>query len=171
MCCVVCCVVVRCAAGLGAGAGVAVSASLQVGSLTLALSYDAVTVSSVSLLQVAVSGASSVAVFGRSMGVFGASATSRIGVSSTTSSAWAADSAVACRVSRGVGKPAHVAVTAMRQGGSLSLGVSYAAPSLSSVRMTNAASTGASSLAFGGGRARKFAQRRRGGCSLGWRRR
>ena len=143
-------VVARCGAGLGTGGSVAVSVGLQGGSLTLALSFDAVKVSSVSLMAVAVSGASSVEVFGHSIGVVGASAKGRIGASSTMGSAWAADSAVACRVSRGVGKPVHIVVSAMRQIGSLSFGLSFAVPSLSSVRMTNAASTCGSSVTVAG---------------------
>jgi len=143
-------VVGRCAAGLGAGGGVLISASLQGGSVTLALSYDAVKVSSVSLVQVAVSGASSVDLFGRSIGAFGVSATGRIGWSSAVMSVWAADSVVLCRVSRGVGRPVYAVLSAMRQAGSLSAGVSYAAPTLSSVRLTNAASTGGSSVTVTG---------------------
>ena len=90
-------VVARCGAGLGGGVSVAVSVGVQGGSLPLALSYNAVRVSSVSLLEVAASGASLVDIWGRSIGVFGESATSRIGGSASTSSAWAADSVVACR--------------------------------------------------------------------------
>ena len=127
-------VVSRYGSGLGIGVGVVVSAGLQGGSLTLGVSYDAAKVSSVGLLQVAVSGATSVAVFGSSLGDFGASVTGRVGASSAMSSVWSADSVMLCRVSRGVGKPVYVVVSAMRQAGSLSLGMSFAAPQLSSVR-------------------------------------
>jgi len=47
-------VVARCGAGLSAGGAVTVSANLLGGSMTVAVSYDAVKVSAVSLLQVAV---------------------------------------------------------------------------------------------------------------------
>ena len=57
-------VVARCGAGLGGGVSVAVSFGVQAGGLSLALSYNAATVSSVSLLEVAVSGASLVDIFG-----------------------------------------------------------------------------------------------------------
>jgi hypothetical protein len=93
-----------------------------------------------------VSGVSSVDLFGRSIGMFGVSATGRIVGSSTMRSVWAADSVIACRVSRGVGRPVYSGVSVMGQAGSLSAGVSYAAPSLSSVRSTNTASTGGSSV-------------------------
>ena len=57
-------VVARCGAGLGGGVSVAVSFGVQAGGLSLALSYNAATVSSVSLLEVAVSGASLVDIYG-----------------------------------------------------------------------------------------------------------
>jgi len=145
-------VVARCGAGLGGGVSVAVSFGVQASGLSLALSYNAATVSSVSLLEVAVSGASLVDIFGQSIGVFSASAAIRIGGSASTSSAWAADSVLTCRVSRGVGKPSHAVLSVMRQAGSLSVGVSFSAPSLSSVRLTNAASTGGGSLTVTGRR-------------------
>ena len=97
-----------CRAGAGYGGGgrtLEVSAGLQRGSLSAAVSYDAPSVSGAggSSSNVASSGAASVTVVGQGgMGVTGSSAGAGVGRSACQASVWASSSGVVCKAPGGL---------------------------------------------------------------------
>jgi hypothetical protein len=94
--------------------------------LSAAASYDAPSVSSAGVSNVASSGAMSVSVSGRGMGAGGPSAGGRVGGSACAASVWRSDSGLVCRVASGLlvlGSP--VVVSSWLQFGSFSRAFSY----------------------------------------------
>jgi hypothetical protein len=141
-------VLCRSCSGLRSGAAVAASSGVQRGSLSAVVSYDAPSVSSAGASNAASSGAASVTVVGScGFGGSGFSAAGRVGGSAGDASLWRSDSVVVCRAGAGHGGGGRtLEVSAGLQRGSLSAGVSYDAPSVSSAGASNAASSGAASV-------------------------
>jgi fibronectin-binding autotransporter adhesin len=140
--------VCRICSGLGDGAAVVVSTGAQGGSLSAAVSYDAVSVSGVGASNVASSGAASVTVVGSGgFGVSGVSAAGRVGGSACVASVWLSDSGLVCRAGAGYGGGGRtLEVSVVMRRGSLSAAVSYDAVSVSGVGVSNVASSGAASV-------------------------
>jgi hypothetical protein len=140
-----------CRAGAGYGGGgrtLEVSVVLRRGSLSAAVSYDAVSVSGVGASNVASSGAASVTVVGSGgFGVSGVSAAGRVGGSACVASVWLSDSGLVCRAGAGYGGGGRtLEVSVVLRRGSLSAAVSYDAVSVSGVGTSNVASSGAASV-------------------------
>jgi hypothetical protein len=143
-------VICRARSGLSWALSAAVSAGVQRGSVSAAVSYDAPSVSSAGVSNAASSGGMSVSVSGRGMGVSGHSAAGRVGGSACGASVWRSDSGLVCRSGAGSGWGQHVLVSAGVQRGSLSAAVSYNAPSVSSAGPSNGVTSGSLSVTVSG---------------------
>jgi hypothetical protein len=143
--------VCRSAGGMRGGAAVLVSSGVQRGSVSAAVSYDAPSVSAAGVSNVASSGAMSVSVSGRGMGVGGLSAVGGVGGSACGASVWRSDSGLVCRVVSGCFSGQVVLVSSGVQRGSVSAAVSYDAPSVSSAALSNVATSGVASVTVVGG--------------------
>ena len=140
-------VVCKAAGGLRGGTVGIVSAGVLRGSLSAAVSYDAVSASSAGASNVASSGGTSVTVVGRGgAGSSGASSKARVGWTACGGSVWLSDSGLVCRSASGGLAGQRVAVSSGRQYGSVSLAVSYNAPVVSGVGASIAASSGGTSV-------------------------
>ena len=144
-------VVCRAGSGLSGALRAIVSAAGQRGSVSAAVSYDAPRVSSAGVSNVASSGAMSVSVSGRGMGVGGLSAVGRVGGSACGASVWRSDSGLVCRVAGGLPGGFGAVVSAGVQRGSMSAAVSYDAPRVSSVALSNVVTSGFVSVTVVGG--------------------
>ena len=101
-------------------------------------------------VSLASSGALSVSVSGRGLGVSGASAVGGVGGSACAASVWRSDSGLVCRTVAGRGRDEVALLSAGVQRGSLSAAASYDAPSVSSAGASNVASSGALSVSVSG---------------------
>jgi hypothetical protein len=95
-----------------AGARSLVSSGRQRGSLSAAVSYDAVSVSGVGASNAASSGGRSVTVVGSGgLGMSDSSVRGRAGASGCAGSVWLSDSGLVCRICSGLGDGAAVVVS------------------------------------------------------------
>jgi hypothetical protein len=122
---------------------VAVTAARVSGSLTEAVSFDAVALSSVRRTNVHATGSLSVTITGASLAARADyTAVARVGATACEASAWDSDSSIVCRVSGGSLSTRRLMVTAGERGGTMTEAGSYDAPALSITRRVNMPSTG-----------------------------
>jgi hypothetical protein len=133
----------RCAAGAGRAqsAQVTFSAGLRVGTATEVWTLDSGTVSSAKSSNRAVTGSSSITVYGLDLALFSSSVANSVGDSAFEASEWVADTSVRSRTAAGIRGSRNVVLTAVVQLGSLSVGISLDTASLASVYGANMAKT------------------------------
>jgi hypothetical protein len=137
--------------GLGGTLRVMLTAGVQVGTLTEALSYDIPSLSSVTGAgDHPATGKTSTTVSGVDFGLFASTVGVRAGFTACESSGWVSDSSVVCKISAGVSRTLRLSVTAGVQVGTRTYAMSYKEPTLTSVAVTNHATTGGSILTVSG---------------------
>ena len=124
------------------------SVGQQHGSLAAAVKYGAPSASAVNLTGAASSGSTLVTVFGHGAGASGLSAKLNVGGTACAASTWQSDSNVYCRTPSALQARAGVVLTAglQRSNATVNVSVNFDAPSVSSVGVSNVASSGSSSV-------------------------
>jgi hypothetical protein len=135
---------ISCKTPSGTGTGLSVGITVgQVESYAAnVLSYDAVSVSSLSPSNSPATGAITLTAIGSSFATADLTGRARVGATSCAASTWVSDSILTCRVSSGVKDMRGVSVTVERQVGTAGQSFSFDAASLSAVRASNIPTSG-----------------------------
>jgi hypothetical protein len=128
---------------------VALSASAQVGTLTLAFTYDSAKITATSPSNGPATGGAFITFAGRNFGAAGPTPTIAIGETLCATSVWTADSAVRCVSQPGIGSLLSVKVSANSLTGTSATFWSYNSPVLTSVSSNSPTSGGAQLTVYG----------------------
>jgi hypothetical protein len=129
---------------------ISITGGVTVGTLTEALSYDAVSLSSVGMANLWTGGAVSVTVTGSQFGVMLHTLMSRVGGTASEATDWVSDTALLAKVARSIRKTHRVVITSGVVVGTLTEAVSYDAPSVSSIAVTNMVTVATQTLTMSG---------------------
>eukprot|EP00286_Rhodomonas_abbreviata_P024601 CAMPEP_0181297044 /NCGR_PEP_ID=MMETSP1101-20121128/5026_1 /TAXON_ID=46948 /ORGANISM="Rhodomonas abbreviata, Strain Caron Lab Isolate" /LENGTH=505 /DNA_ID=CAMNT_0023401947 /DNA_START=215 /DNA_END=1732 /DNA_ORIENTATION=+ len=122
----------------------------QAGSLTEALSYGRVEISTVNVLNRMFSSSTPISMRGSSFGLIGLSSKSAIGFTACEASVWESDTAMRCRLVGSFTGTLKLSLTSGASSGSMTQAMSYDGISVSGVHPQNLASTGSVSVTISG---------------------